>query len=154
MLRTFLTSYFWPNCYRKKSGNPARAVVKIRAVVRLAYGTMGRAVKLSGRYDQTRLCCSNSAAFRIGLVTALAQNGRSIGWIGRQAFGILFELAGELWRHHGGGDAPPGSRGMPARCSEDGPGRRDSVQRGHGKGKNGAERHSFTTALWPQSVEH
>src|SRR6266542_96290 len=39
VLRTFITSYFWPNCYRKNPANPARAIVRIRAVVRFARAT-------------------------------------------------------------------------------------------------------------------
>jgi len=82
MLRTFLTSYFWPNCHRKNPGNLARAVVIIRAVARLAHVTMGRAAKMGGRYDQTEQCRRNSAVRRIGIVAALSQNGRSTGWTG------------------------------------------------------------------------
>ncbi len=64
-------------------------------------------MKRSGHYDQTGRCRGNSVAGRIGIVTTLSQNGRSAGGVGRQAFGSLFELAGELWRHSGGGDAVP-----------------------------------------------
>ena len=83
LLRTFLTSYFWPNCYRKNPGNPARAVVRIRAVVRSVQNMIGRAARMGGRYDQTRLCRGNSAAHRIGIAAALSQNGRRAGWTGQ-----------------------------------------------------------------------
>jgi hypothetical protein len=85
VLRTFLSSYFLPNCYRKNLGNPASAVVKLPAVVRLAQDLMGRAAKMGGRYDQTRPCRGNSAACRIGIVAVLSQNRCSAGGRGKQA---------------------------------------------------------------------
>jgi hypothetical protein len=50
MLRTFLSSYFLPNCYRKNRRNMARAVIRTDVVVSFAHGAIPRDAIL-GRFS-------------------------------------------------------------------------------------------------------
>jgi len=100
MLRTFLTSYILQNWHRKNPGNPAKGVAKIRVVVSLARGAMGRAARMVGVATTRGPCRGHSAACQIGIVAALRQNGHSGGWTGRQALTIHLS-----WLASGGGIA-------------------------------------------------